>query len=190
MNGCCHLTWLSNRWWGWVTQPRRRRAELPEWSAPLWSTGCPLQREGDEILIKKQQKGLMRGIGTMFLPLNVQQSSIISVITCRFDMLWVIRVCRLPIDVSSSKLKPDKESRVSIILTNILLFFKLLCVVHSHIDSVWLQRSIAEMISVVLLHAVITVSDHVCSCCVVTELHRGPLVSRHTQTTSDLCGWV
>ena len=60
------------------------------------------------------------------------------------------------------------------------------CVVHSHIDCVGLQGSIAEMISVVLLHAVIVLSDHVRSCHTVIILHRGSAISRHTSTTSDV----
>lgn len=62
-----------------------------------------------------------------------------------------------------------------------------MCVVHSHIDGVRLQRSIAEIISVVLLHTVIILSNHVRSCRGVIVPYRGPVVLRHTTTASDVC---
>lgn len=110
-----------------------------------------------------------------------------SINTCSLHMLRVVRVCGLPNDVSSSELKPGKQQyRVSIIFTRTVhtTGFRLLCVVHSHIDGVWLQRSIAEIIGVVLLHTVIVLSDHVRFGRSATEPHRGLVVSRHT----DLCG--
>lgn len=62
------------------------------------------------------------------------------------------------------------------------------CCVHSHVDRVGLQRSIAEIIGVVLLHTVITLSDHVRSCRAVIVPHLGPAVSGHAATASDACG--
>lgn len=41
----------------------------------------------------------------------------------------------------------------------------LVCEVHSHIDRVGLQRSIAETLGVVVLHADIVLSDHIRYCC-------------------------
>ncbi len=61
------------------------------------------------------------------------------------------------------------------------------CVAHSHIDRVGLQRSIAEIISVVLLHTVIAPAYHVRSCRSVIVPQWGPAVSRHAATTSDVC---
>lgn len=59
--------------------------------------------------------------------------------------------------------------------------------VHSHIDGVRLQRSIAEIISVVLHHTVIVPSDHIRSCRSVIVPHQGWALSRCTASTSDVC---
>lgn len=55
---------------------------------------------------------------------------------------------------------------------------KVLCVVHSHVDGVRLQRSIAEILCVVLLHAVIVLPDHIRSRRGAIEPHLGPVTLR------------
>lgn len=62
-----------------------------------------------------------------------------------------------------------------------------MCVVHSHIDRVRLQRSIAETVGVVLPRTVIVLSNHVRCCCSVVVPHQGPAISRRVVTTSDVC---
>lgn len=103
-------------------------------------------------------------------------------------MLRIVRVCGLPIDVSSSEPKPGKQqSKIS----NIFYTQQFLsCVLHSHIDRVCLQRSIAEMISVVLPHTVIALPNHVRPCHSVIVLHGVLGVSRHAVTTSDVCAYT
>lgn len=56
---------------------------------------------------------------------------------------------------------------------------------HSHINSVRFQRSIAEITTVVLLHTVIVLSDDIRFCRSVIVLHQGALILKHTQ--SDVC---
>ena len=110
-------------------------------------------------------------------------------------MVREIRVCELAIDVSGSELKPGKyEITVSFILSN-NMFIQQLCVCvfvcvrvgHSHIDRVGFQRPVAEMVGVVLQHAVIILPDHVGSCNSVILPHQGPAVSRHTASASEVC---
>lgn len=59
-----------------------------------------------------------------------------------------------------------------------------LCVLHSHVYGVWLQRSIAKIITAVLLHAVIVLSDDVRSRRRAVAPRHGLLVSRRTRGSS------
>lgn len=114
--------------------------------------------------------------------------------TCGFDMVRELRVCVLAFDVRSSKLEPSKQENDSPVLALYYYSFNnhmqqlLVCEVHSHVDRVGLQWSIAETLSVVILHAVIVLSDHICSCRTCIAPQQGLSIPGHTpQITSDVC---
>lgn len=102
---------------------------------------------------------------------NIETSKEISMNTCSFDMIGVLRVCVLTIDIRGSELEPVKygavQSQFNIIKhvdTMILSCCAGECALHLHIDGVWLQWPIAVNVSVVLLSTVIVLTDHVRFC--------------------------
>lgn len=103
-------------------------------------------------------------------------------------MFRVLGVCGLPDDVSRSELKPGERPESALCLQALTTGVKLLCVVHSHIDSVRLERSIAEILSVVLLHAVIVLPDHIHSRRSAIEPPLGTAILRRTAAASALRG--